>query len=242
MEKQSSFRHFDHRDCCKIKVGLPWTFHKLGCPCLEPAGAGSRTVQWSAQQTNRRGHIVLPPSGRQVVVHLTFSGVTSVIKVIKEIFSSATFPQTDRNSCYLSNQKQHFFNHYNGVLMIVENVEVTTTVIKEWERYTRKFALSSYADPVNHVCTSQAKPPISVKLKGKSQRAEARCPKGRERGWSWRGQPAPSPPGTPTAKRFSCILQAPDDLSWNLLVAKFGGMALLRLRLNMPVVEQSDKR
>ena len=50
----------------------------------------------------------------------------------------------------------------------------------------QKFALSSCADPVHHVCRSRAKLPISVK--GKSQRAEARCPKGQERGWSWRGQ------------------------------------------------------
>jgi len=29
--------------------------------------------------------------------------------------------------------------------------------------------------------------------------------------------------GAPIAKRFSCILEAPDGLSWNLLGAKFGG-------------------
>ena len=28
--------------------------------------------------------------------------------------------------------------------------------------------------------------------------------------------------GVPAAKRFSCILEAPDGLSWNLFVAKFG--------------------
>jgi len=30
--------------------------------------------------------------------------------------------------------------------------------------------------------------------------------------------------GIPAAKRFSCILEAPDGLSWNLLRAQFGGM------------------
>ena len=40
--------------------------------------------------------------------------------------------------------------------------------------------------------------------------------------------------GTPAAKRFSCILEAPGSLPRNLLGAKFGGMAPLAL-LNPPV-------
>jgi len=46
---------------------------------------------------------------------------------------------------------------------------------------TRKFALSSYADPVHHVGRSQVEPPISVR--GEAQRAEA----GVQRAESWDG-------------------------------------------------------
>ena len=45
MEKQSSFQHFDNRDCCKIRVGLPWTFHKLGW--AKPTLAMPRTATHS---------------------------------------------------------------------------------------------------------------------------------------------------------------------------------------------------
>jgi len=65
-----------------------------------------------------------------------------------------------------------------------------------------------------------------------------------------RGQPASSLPargcgerykfpsgvwgGAPAAIRFSCILETPHSLSWNLLGAKYGGMAPLP-HLNPPV-------
>ena len=53
-----------------------------------------------------------------------------------------------------------------------------------------------------------------------------------------RGKPAPSPsavglgeccklPQPPAAKRFSCIPEAPDGLSWNFLRVSSGGMAPL---------------
>ena len=66
-----------------------------------------------------------------------------------------------------------------------------------------------------------------------------------------RGQPASSLPargfgercklpsgvwgGTPAAIRFSCILETPHNLSWNLLGAKYGGGMALLPHLNPPV-------
>ena len=63
--------------------------------------------------------------------------------------------------------------------------------------------------------------------------------------WGSRGQPASSPPAresgercklpqrgpgrAPAAKRFSCILEAPDSLSCNLLGTEFGDMLLCPL-------------
>jgi len=63
--------------------------------------------------------------------------------------------------------------------------------------------------------------------------------------WGSRGQPASSPPAresgercklpqrgpgrAPAAKRFCCILEAPDSLSCNLLGTEFGGMLLCPL-------------
>jgi len=187
-------------------VGLPWTFHKLGCPCLEPPLPVLEVERSNGRRSRQTG------AGTSFCRHRDdtslfiwpFPELLQWLKWLKKYFRPPLFRrQTETPVIYPTK------NNISSITTTVfkwswKNVEVTTTVIKEWERYTRKFALSSYADPVNHVCTSQAKPPISVK--GKSQRAEARCPKGRERGWSWRGQPAPSPPGTPTAKRFSCIL------------------------------------
>ena len=74
-------------------------------------------------------------------------------------------------------------------------------------------------------------------LRSKAWTAEARGPKGQERKWGW-GQLAPSlaaigsgnccklpnrdPGRAPAAKRFSCILEAPDGFSLNWLRAKFG--------------------
>jgi len=76
--------------------------------------------------------------------------------------------------------------------------------------------------------------------------AEPRGPNGRERGWGLGGDDSQleglgstvsSPSevlGTATAaKRFSCILEAPGSLSWNLLGAKFG--KAMPLPLNQPM-------
>jgi len=86
------------------------------------------------------------------------------------------------------------------------------------------------------------KPCLLFRVRGEGRRVKARGPKGRQRGWGLLGKGAASllptswevwgiavssssgvGGGAPAAKRFSCILEEPDSLSWNLLGAKFGG-------------------
>jgi len=82
----------------------------------------------------------------------------------------------------------------------------------------------------------QIQPVMLGGVQGAGARAETQGPKGRERGVVFMGRGSQlggmgnvvsSPSGirgrAAAAKKFSCILQAPDGLSWNLLCAKFGG-------------------
>jgi len=48
------------------------------------------------------------------------------------------------------------------------------------------------------------------------------APSPRYRFWGNTKLPQLGPGRSPAAKRFSCILEAPGSLSWNLLKAKFG--------------------
>ena len=75
---------------------------------------------------------------------------------------------------------------------------------------------------------------LIFQVRDEAQRAKARGSKGRRRGWdSWRWRSYPAHPlesvgergqgRIPAAKRFSCTLEAPEGLSWNLLGATFGG-------------------
>ena len=95
----------------------------------------------------------------------------------------------------------------------------------------KKSVINSFLrTPIQPIMLGKAKPPISGHgPQGEAQRAE----RGVEF-WGGRGLPPPhqlkglSSPngfrgGGPAAERFSCILEAPDSLSWNLLGAKLGG-------------------
>jgi len=95
------------------------------------------------------------------------------------------------------------------------------------------------------------RPNLLFRVRGEARWAEARGPKGRERGvlgdlpTSYRvwGSGVSSPIGVrgkaPAAKRFSCILEAPDSLAKNLLGAKLGGWAWPPCPppFNLPMIE-----